>query len=415
MARIRPFKALRPKKEEVAKVASPPYDVLGRTEAKELTKDNPISFLHVVKAEIDLPDGIDTYDDRVYEKSRENLNILINEGHLIGEDSPSFYLYTQGIGAHIQNGLVCLASVDEYDKDQIKKHELTRKAKEEDRTRHIDILNAQTGPVFLSYRDDDSTAGLHDIYERIRKRESLYKFEGDGGVLHTVWRIDDAKEIEEIQNIIKRAESLYIADGHHRSKSASLVREVRRKGNPNHTGREEYNYFLSVIFPHTELKIMAYNRVVKDLNGLNKKEFIDRIGKDFIIEEVSGRYEPEAKHHFGMYLDGRWFHLIAREGTFLKDDVVGSIDASILQANLLNPILSIKKPKQSDRIDFVGGIKGLEGLLYLIDSGKFALAFALYPTSMEELMSVADEGLNMPPKSTWFEPKLRSGLFVHQL
>jgi len=415
MARIRPFKALRPKKEEVAKVASPPYDVLGRIEAKELTKDNPISFLHVVKAEIDLPDGIDAYDDRVYEKSRENLNILINEGHLIGEDSPSFYLYTQEIGAHIQNGLVCLASVDEYDKDQIKKHELTRKAKEEDRTRHIDTLNAQTGPVFLSYRDDDSTAGLHDIYERIRKREPLYKFEGDGGVLHTVWRIDDAKEIEEIQNIIKRAESLYIADGHHRSKSASLVREARRKKNPNHTGREEYNYFLSVIFPHTELRIMAYNRVVKDLNGLNKKEFIDRVGKDFIIEEVSGRYEPEAKHHFGMYLDGRWFHLIAREGTFLKDDVVDSIDASILQANLLNPILSIKKPKQSDRIDFVGGIKGLDGLLHLIDSGKFALAFALYPTSMEELMSVADAGLNMPPKSTWFEPKLRSGLFVHQL
>jgi len=410
---IRPFKALRPKEEEAKEIVSPPYDVLNREEAKELIKDNPISFLHVVKAEADLPDEVGIYDDRVYEKGRECLKSFINGGHLIQEKTNSFYLYTQETEGHIQNGLVCVASIDEYDNGIIKKHESTRRLKEEDRKKHINYLNAQTGPVFLAFRDDDKTHEIHKVYKKIMEKETLYQFKSDDRVKHSVWRIDDLKEIERIQKIMERAECLYIADGHHRSKAASLVRNFRKNENPKHKGLEDYNYFLSVIFPHSELKILSYNRVIKDLNDLSKEEFLNKVKEIFSIMRVEERYEPEAKHHLGMYLGGEWFHLETKEDSYPKDDAVRSLDASILQENLLYPVLSIKDPKQSERIDFVGGIKGLKALEHLVDSGRFMLAFALYPTSMEELMVVADEGLNMPPKSTWFEPKLKSGLFVH--
>lgn len=415
MSFIRPFRALRPKKENVKMIASPPYDVLNREETKKLIKNNPISFLRVVKAEADLPDEVDIYDDRVYEKSRENLESLINEGYIVKEPSPSFYLYRQETGDHIQNGLVCIASIDEYNNDLIKKHESTRKAKEEDRTRHIDTLNAQTGPVFLAYRDDDKTHEMHDVYQTIQKEKPLYNFKSDDSVRHTVWRINDKNQIKRIQGIVGRAECLYVADGHHRSKAASLVRDFRMKRNTEHKGKEEYNYFLSVIFPHTELKILAYNRIAKDINYMSIEEFLNKVNERFSIEMVEESYEPVEKHHFGMYLNGKWYHLEAGEGSFPEDDAVRSLDVSILQENILNRILLIKEPKQSERIAFVGGIKGLKGLESLVDSGEFVIAFALYPTSMEELMVVADAGLNMPPKSTWFEPKLKSGLFVHQI
>ncbi|MCK4422431.1 DUF1015 domain-containing protein [candidate division WOR-3 bacterium] len=415
MASVKSFKALRPKKEEVALIASPPYDILNRVEAKDLVRNNPLSFLHVIKAEIDLPDNIGPYDDKVYEKSKENLDSLTGGGHLIKESTPSLYLYAQKTIDHIQNGLVCLTSVGEYDKDFIKKHENTRKAKEEDRTRHINTLNAQAGPVFLAFRDNKEVQEIHNIYDMIKKREPLYGFESDDGVHHTLWKVDEAEEINRIQEIIKRTDCLYIADGHHRAKAASLVREMKKRENPAHTGSEEYNYFLSVVFPHTELKILAYNRVVKDLNGLSKEEFLKRVNEKFLVDRVEGRYEPEERHHSGLYINGEWFHLQARKDSFPEGDVVRSIDASILQENLLAPVLAIENPRESDRIDFVGGVKGPGELERLVNSKEFVAAFALYPTSMVELMNVADAGLNMPPKSTWFEPKLKSGLFIHQL
>lgn len=415
MSNVRTFRAYRPNREEVEDIASPPYDVLNREEAGELVENNPVSFLHVVKAEVDLPDNIDLYEERVYRKSKENLDKLIKEGHLIQEKEPCFYLYTQKKNNHVQNGLVALASVNEYDNGKIKVHESTRKDKERDRTKHIYTLNAQTGPVFLSYREGDNTQDMSDIFNKVKKNEPLYKFSGSDNVVHTVWRINREEDIESIKSTMSNLEYLYIADGHHRSKAASLVREIKMNENPNHTGEEEYNFFLTVIFPHTELKILAYNRVVKDLNGLSDEEFLEKISDNFSVEKVNERYEPEARHHFGLYLNGVWYHMRAREGKYPENDEVRSIDASILQENLLSPVLSIEKPKQSERIDFVGGIKGLKGLEDLVNSGGFVAAFALYPTSMEELMRVADANRNMPPKSTWFEPKLKSGLFVHKI
>ncbi len=413
MAVVRPFKGLRPVKDKAEKVASPPYDVISSSEAREMAKDNPYSFLHVVKPEIDLPEGIDLYDERVYQKGKENLERLKNEGVLIKEEKPVFYLYEQRMGDHYQVGLVCVASVDEYEKGIIKKHENTRIEKELDRTKHIETLNAQAGPVFLTYKNQEEIDSF--IKEILSKVSPEYDFEVDG-VRHTFYVINNDEWINKIVEMFKKIDYLYVADGHHRSAAALRVRNNRREKNPNHTGDEEYNYFLVVIFPHNQMYIMDYNRVVKDLNGRDKEKFMEEIKEKFEIEEAPfSPYKPESKHTFGMYLDGKWYKLKAKEGTYPENDPVESLDVAVLQNNLLNPILGIENPRKDKRIDFVGGIRGLNYLEELVNSGKWAVAFSMYPTSIEDLMAVADAGKVMPPKSTWFEPKLRSGMVVHEL
>ena len=415
MSILKPFRALRPKVEYAKKISSPPYDVLSREEAKTLADKNPLCFLHVVNAEIDFPDDVYIYDDKVYQKSKENFEWLIKKEYLVEEENPSFYLYEEDENGHSQTGLVCLASVDEYDTGSIRTHESTRKVKVEDRTRHIKTVGAQTGPIFLAYYDTKKTEEIYGVFNNVKSNQPLYKFKTGDNVFHTVWKIDDENTIKEFQEILNRIETLYIADGHHRSESASNVRADKIKENPDHNGTEEYNYFLSVLFPHTELKIMAYNRVIRDLNSLSFDDFLDKVKESFTVEKVEGKLDPDTFHNFGMYIDGRWYHLKAREGTFPKDDPYYSLDVSVLQENLLDPILGIKNPKEDERIDFVGGIRGLEELERLVDSGKFRVAFSMYPTQMEQLIRISDEGKKMPPKSTWFEPKLKSGLFVHKI
>lgn len=415
MALLKPFKALRPRVEYAKKVSSPPYDVFSREEAKDLAAKNQLCFLHVVNAEIDFPDDVDIYDDKVYQKSKENFEWLIKERYLIEEDTPSFYLYEEDESGHSQTGLVCLASVDEYDKGDIRTHESTRKMKVNDRTRHIRTVGAHTGPIFLAYYDTEKTEGIYDIFNDIKLGMSLYKFKTGDNVFHTVWRIKDSVTIKKIQEILSKVDTLYIADGHHRSESASNIRAEKRDKNSEHNGSEEYNFFPAVLFPHTELKILAYNRVVKDLNSLTKDEFFDKVKESFTIESVEGKCDPDTYHNFGMYIDGKWYHLKAKEGTFPVDDPYYSLDVSVLQENLLDAILGIKNPKEDERIDFVGGIRGLKELERFVDSGKFKVAFSMYPTQMEQLIKISDDGNKMPPKSTWFEPKLKSGLFIHKI
>ncbi|MEO0294043.1 MAG: DUF1015 family protein [candidate division WOR-3 bacterium] len=415
MALFKPFKALRPKPEYAKKISSPPYDVLSREEARELAKDNPISFLHVINTEIDFPDEVDIYDERVYEKAKENLEWLIKEGYLIEEERNCFYLYEEDENGHSQTGIVGLVSVDEYDQGIIRTHESTRRIKVDDRAKHIKTLGAHTEPVFLTYYDTEETEEMYDIFNEIKSKIPLYKFKTGEGVSHTIWRIEENSIINKIQEILRKVPALYIADGHHRSESASIVRREKRVMNPNHTGEEEYNYFLGIVYPHTELRILAYNRVVKDLNFLTKEEFFNKIKKSFIIENVEGRYEPDTYHNFGMYVEGKWYHLKAKEGSFLSDHPYYSLDVSVLQENLLAPILGIKNPKEDERIDFVSGKRGLKELEKLVDSGRFKVAFSMYPTQIEQLMRISDNGEKMPPKSTWFEPKPKSGLFVHRI
>ncbi len=413
MAVIKPFKGLRPKPDLAEKVAAPPYDVLSSDEARELAKDNPISFLHINKPEIDLPPETDLYDDAVYAKGRENLERFINEGVFIQDEKPCFYVYRQIMGSHSQIGLVAGASVEEYEKGLIKKHELTRAEKEEDRVKHVNTLNAQTGPVFLTYK---ARPEIDALIEKITQRTPVYDFTAEDGIRHTFWVVDDEKEIAQLQDQFAQLEALYVADGHHRSAAATRVKQMRQKQNPNHTGDEEYNYFLTVIFPHNQMYIMDYNRVVKDLNGLSKEQFLEKVKEKFEVEKIGSEAEkPKEKHTFVMYLDGTWYQLKAKPGTFDENDPVEQLDVSILMNNLLVPILGIGDPRKDKRIDFVGGIRGLKELKRRVDSGEMAVAFALYPTSIEDLMSIADAGKIMPPKSTWFEPKLRSGLIIHLL
>ncbi len=415
MALLKPFRALRPKVEYAKKVSSPPYDVFSREEAKELATKNPLCFLHVVNAEIDFPDDVNIYDDRIYQKSNENLEWLIKEGYLIEEDKPSFYIYEEDENGHSQTGLVCLATVDEYDKGDIRTHESTRKVKVDDRTKHIRTVGAQTGPIFLAYYDTKKTEEIYSILSEVKLNPSLYKFKTGDNVFHTIWKIGDTATVNKIQEVLDKVDTLYIADGHHRSESASNIRAEKKENNPNHNGSEEYNFFLAVVFPHTELKIMAYNRVVKDLNSLTKDAFFGKVREFFTIEGIEGKCDPDIYHNFGMYIDGKWYHLKAKEGTFPADDPYYSLDVSVLQENLLDPILGIKNPKEDERIDFVGGIRGLSELERLVDSGKFKVAFSMYPTQMEQLIRISDDGNKMPPKSTWFEPKLKSGLFIHKI
>ncbi len=424
MAVFRPFRAVRPTKDMASRVAALPYDVMSSEEARKLVQGNPFSFLHVDKAEIDLDPSVGIYDARVYEKAAANLKKLSDEGVMVTEPAPVYYIYRLEMNGRSQAGIVGCASIDDYINNIIKKHELTRADKEEDRIRHVDICNANTGPIFLTFRSDGSLESL--MCRVMDTREPLFDFMAEDGVRHTVYRLDDEKIIREIGALTDKVPSFYIADGHHRAASAVHVGQMRRTAHPDFRGDEEFNFFLSVLFPSEELKILDYNRVVRDLAGLSKEEFLSALKDKFEVscafslaeqaktdENALTSFRPERKHEFGMYLDGQWYRLKAKEGSFDASDPVKGLDVSILQDNLLAPVLKIGDPRTDDRISFIGGIRGLAELVKLVDSGA-AAAFAMHPTSLDDLMEIADAGKIMPPKSTWFEPKLRSGLFIHE-
>ena len=411
MAVIRQFKAIRPTPEMAEKVAALPYDVVNSEEAAEMVIGNPYSFLHVDKAEIDLPAGTDIYSPEVYEKAKSNLEKMITDGVLVQDEKPMLYVYELTMDGRSQTGLVACTSIDEYMQGIIKKHELTREDKEQDRIRHVDICNANTGPIFLAYRTVDE---ISEIVDNVKKNAPVYDFTAEDGIIHRAWIIDDEETINRLVKLFKDVPNLYIADGHHRNASAAKVGLKRRNENPNYTGDEEFNYYLAVIFPSDQLKILDYNRVVKDLNGLSEEEFIKKLSEKFDIVETEGGAKPDKAYDFGMYMDGKWYMLTAKDEIKSKDAVKG-LDVSILQDNVLIPILGIGDIRTDKRIDFVGGIRGLGELEKRVDSGEMKVAFAMYPTSIEQLMTIADENKIMPPKSTWFEPKLRSGLFIHSL
>lgn len=413
MAVIRPFRAVRPVPELAGQVAALPYDVMSSDEAREMVKDNPYSFLHVDKAEIDLDRDIDLYDQRVYEKARANLLGMIAAGVLQEEEQPCLYIYRQVMGERAQTGIVACASIDDYLNNIIKKHELTREDKELDRTRHVDICDANTGPIFLTY---PARAEINAIIAEQVAQAPLYDILSDDGIRHVIWIIDQAATIKRLVENFAQIEYLYIADGHHRSASAVQVGQLRRQAQPNYSGEEEFNYFLAVIFPDHDLYIMDYNRVVKDLGGLSAEEFMAKVGEKFIVKPHSGAepFKPLAKHQFGVYMAGHWYELTAKEGSFNNTDPVARLDVSIMQNNILGPLLGIADPRTDKRIDFVGGMRGLKELERRVNEGM-AVAFSMYPTTIQDLMDIADAGMVMPPKSTWFEPKLRSGLFIHKL
>ena len=414
MATIKPFRAIRPIAEKAQKVAALPYDVMSSDEAREMAKENPDSFLHIDKAEIDLPACIVIYDERVYQKAKENMDSMIQRGIFIQDEKPLFYIYRLTTNGKSQTGLVACTSIDEYLNNTIKKHELTRADKEIDRIRHVDTLNANTGPIFLAYHKNESVKKiLHSI---MKQNKPVYDFVSEDCVEHTVWLIQEQKYITELVTLFKNIPSLYIADGHHRNASAVKVGLKRRKQKQNYTGKEEFNYYLSVLFADDELCIMDYNRVVTDLNGMTEEVFLEKLNEKFLVEKYQkeGCARPQKRHQFGMYLHKNWYLLTAKNHIIQKD-VVAALDVSILQKEILEPLLAIKDPRTDKRIDFVGGIRGLEALQKKVDSQQMQVAFSMYPTSMAELTAVADENKIMPPKSTWFEPKLRSGLFIHDL
>jgi len=413
MAVVRPFKGIRPQKELVDKVAALPYDVMNTEEAREMVKGNPYSFLHVDKAQIDLDSSINQYDKSVYEKARENLYSMIDEKVYIRDNESCMYIYRQIMDGRVQTGIVGCTSIDDYMKDIIKKHEHTRAEKEQDRINHVDYCNANTGPIFLTYKN---VSEIDKIVIEWTKKEPEYNFVSEDGITHIVWVINDKNTVDKLENLFKEVKYLYIADGHHRAASAVKVGQLRREQNPQYTGEEEFNFFLSVIFPAEDLYVMDYNRVVKDLNDLSTEEFLSKVSEKFDMEAYNccNQYKPEEKGTFGMYLDKKWYKLTAKKETFDEKDPVASLDVSILQNNLLRPLLGIEDPRTSDRIDFIGGIRGLKELEKRVDNGM-KIAFSMYPTSIVELMNIADAGEVMPPKSTWFEPKLRSGIFVHEL
>lgn len=413
MAIFKPFKAFRPIPAEAGDVAALPYDVMNSEEAREMVKGKPLSFLHVGKPEVDLDPSVDLYSDEVYNKGKENLQKLISDGHLVEDPEPYFYVYAQTMNGRTQYGLVGCASVDDYHNDVIKKHEKTRKAKEEDRCNHVRVTNAHTGPIFLTYRDEEE---VNKIVERITSETPENDHVAEDGIRHQSWLIKDDADKKVIEEKLATIPNFYVADGHHRSAAASIVGRERQNANPNHTGDEEYNYFLAVLFPASHLYIMDYNRVVKDLNGLTEDEFIGKVKANFSVEEVGTEaYRPQKKGEVGMYLGKKWYKLTANEALTNIDDPVESLDVAILQKYVNDQILGIEDPRTDNRIDFVGGIRGLGELERRVNSGDMVAAFAMYPTSTEELMDIADAGKIMPPKSTWFEPKLRDGLFVHFL
>ncbi|MBU1298109.1 MAG: DUF1015 family protein [Bacteroidetes bacterium] len=426
MSTLRPFKGYRPLSQYAAEVAAKPYDILNSEEARIEASGHPHSFLHVGKPEIDLDPSISLYDTRVYEMGEKNLQKMIDCGVLQSDPQPFLYLYSQTMGTHTQYGIVGCVSVQEYLNNIIKKHELTRKDKEGDRTKHVKYTNAHTGPIFLTYHAHKE---VDKIVDGITASMSVYDFVASDGIRHRFWIIPDPTLINQISKIFQSIPYLYIADGHHRAASAAHVGVEMASKNPNHTGEEEYNFFLAVLFPHNQLKILDYNRVVKTLNNRTSEKLINEIQKKFDVSEVSGQAKPAQKGEFGMYLNKKWYYLrVKPRFTPIKSgfigvkpeiacggDIIDKLDVSILQNHILQPLLGIDDPRTSKNIDFVGGIRGLGELEQRVDSGEMAVAFALFPTSIEELMSIADAGKIMPPKSTWFEPKLRDGLVIHFL
>ena len=411
MSDIRPFCAVRPNETFASKIAALPYDVYTRKEAKKEVEKNPLSFLKIDRPETMFPDEMDMYAPKVYQKARKVLEEMIEKGEFIQDETPCYYLYELTRNGHRQTGIVACASIDDYFNGTIKKHENTREEKEQDRIRHVDTLDTQTGPIFLAYRLD---AVLKEIIEETKRKTPVYDFISEDKITHRVWVIDESEMMERIQQCFVKINKIYIADGHHRAASAIKVGCKRRKEHPGYTGEEEFNYFLCTLFAEEELEILDYNRVVKDLNGLSEIEFLEKIKESFEVEEAEeSPYAPKQKKEFGMYLGKKWYKLQIKKEQ-VSDDVVESLDVSILQNKLLKPILGIKEPGKDNRIIFVGGIRGLKELEHCVENG-FQVAFSMYPTSMQELFSVADAGRLMPPKSTWFEPKLRSGLFLHKI
>jgi uncharacterized protein (DUF1015 family) len=412
MAILKPFKGLRPPKEIVKQLASRPYDVLNSLEARREAEGNPYSFLRVVKPEIELPESTNLYSQEVYNKADENFHKFIKQGWLKQDQTDNYYVYAQTWGNKTQYGIVGCAGVVDYLNNRIKKHELTRPDKEEDRMKHVRITNANAEPVFFSY---PAVEAIDEIVKEITKAEPEYKFVADDGFGHTFWVINDRETVEQIEKLFAQVPAFYVADGHHRTAAAALVGNERKNQNPCHTGHEAYNFFMAVLFPDNQLTIIDYNRVVKDLNGLKKQEFLNRLDNIFEIStKGSIEYKPTELHQFGMYLDGEWYELKAKQGTYDDQDPIGVLDVTILSKHVLDDILGIKNLRTDKRVEFVGGIRGLEELKRLVDSGKMEVAFALYPVTMKQLIDIADSGNIMPPKTTWFEPKLRSGLVVHR-
>ena len=411
MAFIKPFKCIRPAAEVADKVAALPYDVYNRSEACEVVKDNPLSFLNIDRAETQFDASVDTYADCVYEKARELLVTAIEKGVFVEDADEAYYIYELVMDGRAQTGIVACASIDDYINNRIKKHEKTRADKELDRINHVDRTGAQTGPIFLAYRANEV---INEVICRTKDNEALYDFESEDGIRHSVWKISDKQDVESVFAAFQSINSIYIADGHHRAASAVKVGLKRREENPNYDGTEEFNTFLSVLFADEQLMIMPYNRVVKDLNGLTVDEFVEAISKYFVVEKCGKKaFYPENKGSFGMYLDEEWYLLTAKE-SITSEDPVDGLDVAILQDYLLTPTLGIGDPRIDKRIDFIGGIRGLSELEKRV-AEDMTVAFSMYPTSIHELFDVADADLLMPPKSTWFEPKLRSGLFIHRI
>lgn len=413
MAKVKPFRGLRPPKQFVEQVASKPYDVLSSEEARAEAEGNEKSLYHIIKPEIDFEPGTGEHEQKVYDKAVENFQKFQREGWLVQDEKDQYYLYAQTMDGRTQYGLVVGASVDDYLAGKIKKHELTRKEKEVDRMHHIEINNANIEPVFLSFPTNEV---LERVIAQTAKTEPEYDFVSEDGIGHTLWCISDDAIINEITEAFAKIPYLYIADGHHRTAAAAHVGEEKAKADPNHTGKEEYNYLLAVCFPESHLKVMDYNRVVKDLNGLTDEEFLQKVGEKFIVEDKGTEiYRPAALHNFSLYLGGKWYSLTAKEGTYDDNDPIGVLDVKISSDYILRDILNIVDLRTDKRIDFVGGIRGLGELKDRVDSGEMKMALALYPVTMRQIIDIADSGNIMPPKATWFEPKLRSGLIIHKL
>ena len=413
MATIKPFKGIRPKKNLVEKIASRPYDVLNSDEARKEAEGNEMSLYRIIKPEIDFPVGTDEHDEKVYQKAAENFELFQKNGWLVQDEQENYYVYAQTMNGKTQYGLCVCAYVDDYMTGKIKKHELTRRDKEEDRMKHVRVNNANIEPVFFAYPHN---AKLNEIVHKTITKTPEYDFVAPDGFGHHFWVIDDKNDIAKITEIFAEIPALYIADGHHRSAAAALVGDEKRRQNPNHKGDEEYNYFLAVCFPDNELTIIDYNRVVKDLNGLSDEEFLEKLNKNFIVEKIGKEiYTPAKLHNFSLYLSGEWYSLMAKEGTYNDNDPIGVLDVTISSNLILDEILGITDLRSDKRIDFVGGIRGLGELKMRVDSGEMRVALALFPVSMQQIIDIADTGNIMPPKTTWFEPKLRSGLVIHKL